>query len=31
MENEEEDLTLPKKNDDIVHHGHRENKGDLTK
>ena len=29
MENEEEDLTLPKKNDDIVHHGHRENKGDL--
>ena len=29
MENEEEDLTLPKKDDDIVHHGHRENKGDL--
>jgi topoisomerase-4 subunit A len=29
MENEEKDLTLPKKNDDIVHHGHRENKGDL--
>lgn len=29
MENEEEDLTLPKKTDEIVHHGHRENKGDL--
>lgn len=30
MENEEEEeLNTPKKSDDIVHHGHRENTGDL--